>query len=207
MAVASKRKKKASSRGISLEKYEEFCHLAAAGCSIVEISKRTGISHVTVGKYHRFGDPARGWPPVRERIANVTAAAITKVDARAAERIVKARLSMLEVAELGEELAAQAIRQKLDQPELTLAETMASVGGFVKAVHGVKAALTGKPGEIIGVQGGAEDPTAGLADTEVMELMRASLAACERYGYGMTAEEWEARRGAVEDCATTASVH
>lgn len=218
MAVAGKSHRKTGRPGATAGNYEALAQLAATGLSANAAAKRMGISPQTAKKYYVKGDPSRGLPPIEQRIKGIVADAAARVDAKAAERIATAEITMLDLVDEGKKVLAQALKQRLDTPDLTLPDSLASMASFAKALHAVDSALHGKPSEIIGVQGGAPDPVAQaldvLTDAERMEIYREALPLLERLGYGRegangqpeTVEEWKARTG-VTDASRAATVH
>lgn len=184
-------------RGISIEKYEAICAAWAEKQTLGYVAKIVGVCEPTVKKYVFRGDPARDLEPADARLQRILREARVESDAKAKGDAIE----MMDLVRQGKRVLRHALRKHLGELENVARE---DYGGDVfkalKDVHSVESALTGRPGEILGL---AEmvDPLADMDDAEVLEFLREALPALERAGFGADPETWVPPCGPVDDVA------
>lgn len=70
---------------VTRDDYNAIFQRYAKGASIRVIAEELGLSHPTVSKYIKEGDPARGWEPITRRMDRVRARAVVAADTSAVE--------------------------------------------------------------------------------------------------------------------------
>ena len=169
-----KQSKKSGAGVVTVETYDSMWTAYCQQQTALHLAATAGVHRDTAAKYIEKGDPKRGLRPLKDRFAEIQAAATKKADEAAVVDLAKARRKSLQITDTAKDLVIKEL-QKVAQGK----KALGNLDRIISAIHKVEAdhygIAGGKPGSGDGGGGGVSRFEA-MTDEQLREQLRALAA-------------------------------